>query len=327
MKLFFLTREFTLLAAANSAVLDNTKKALLSHATVEEVLNPDEADALIIHEEVSFKNFRYIKSLLADPIVSKHLAKTFTINFDDCATGLLKGLYSNIPKSRLNANHHIAVPYAEYFNELVFNDQTAEATKQPKYLASWRGNLRSNKIRPTLLKYFRSMSDCIVEFSDSWLNHPLEEKSNYISLMLDAKFSLCPAGWAPSSFRIYESMALGRCPVIIADDFTPPKGPNWHDFALFYPQNKLKDLHPFLKEHEPIAKEMGSKAKEAFENYFSAEMLPYYYADALIKLINNSRGASNDAEIKRWNSLQFNWSNGWTLPQRITNKIQQLKVI
>jgi hypothetical protein len=171
------------------------------------------------------------------------------------------------------------------------------------------------------------MSDCIVEFSDSWLNHPVEEKSNYISLMLDAKFSLCPAGWAPSSFRIYESMALGRCPVIIADDFTPPKGPNWHDFALFYPQNKLKDLHPFLKEHEPIAKEMGSKAKEAFENYFSAEMLPYYYADALIKLINNSRGASNDAEIKRWNSLQFNWSNGWTLPQRITNKIQQLKVI
>jgi hypothetical protein len=217
------------------------------------------------------------------------------------------------------------VPYAEYFNELVFNNQAA-TSKQPKYLASWRGNLRSNNIRPMLLKYFRSMSDCIFEFSDSWLNHPIEEKSDYISLMLDAKFCLCPAGWAPSSFRIYESMALGRCPVIIADDFTPPKGPNWNDFALFYPQNKIKDLHAFLKDHESTAQEKGTKAREAWNNHFSAEILPYYYADSIIKLVKNNPDSSNEAEIIRWNSLKFKWNNKWTLPQRLTNKIQQLNL-
>ena len=144
--------------------------------------------------------------------------------------------------------------------------------------------------------------------------------------MLDAKFSLCPAGWAPSSFRIYESMALGRCPVIIADDFTPPEGPNWNDFALFFPQKKLRDLHPFLKEHESIANEMGNKAREAWENHFSAEILPDYYADSLMKLIRASAGGTHEAEIKRWNSLRFKWSNKWTFPQRITNKIQHLNI-
>ncbi|MES2891405.1 MAG: exostosin family protein [Bacteroidota bacterium] len=326
MKIFFLTHEVTPLAAVNSTVLDNTRKALLAHYDIEEVTDPELADALIIREEVNFKNFRYIKTLQSDPIISKHLAKVFTINFDDCATGLLKGLYSNIPKSRLDPRHHLAVPYAEYFNELVFNTNSSPV-KKPKYLASWRGNLRSNKIRPTLLKYFRSMSDCLVEFSESWLNHPIEEKSNYISLMLDAKFSLCPAGWAPSSFRIYESMALGRCPVIIADDFTPPKGPNWNDFALFFPQKKLKDLHHFLKEHESSADEMGSKAKEAWENHFSAAILPDYYADSLIKLIKTSGVGTNEAELQRWNSLKFRWSNKWTLPQRVTAKMEKLNIM
>ena len=36
--------------------------------------------------------------------------------------------------------------------------------------------------------------------------------------MRDSLFSLCPRGYGPTSFRLYESIQLGSIPVYIAED-------------------------------------------------------------------------------------------------------------
>lgn len=306
----------------DSVLLNKVKECLCMRRDIQESDSPGSADAIIMQEKYSYKNFRYIEELLTDPIVSEYPHKVFTINTDDCATGILKGLYVGMPSSRFNSKIYRAVPYAEFPNELVFHDYTGDTT--PSYLASWRGNLKSNEVRSKMVNLFGDNSDFCIETTNSWLNHGLDEKASYVNLIRNSKFTLCPAGWAPASFRIYESMAMGRCPVIIADQFVPPLGPDWDDFALFLPERKIKDLSGFLAENEHIANKMGANARTAWKSYFCEKNVTQYYADSMISVIRSAASVSKEQELKRWRSFRLQWSNGWTLLQRVINKLRKI---
>lgn len=322
MKIFFVYRELSDLADEKSTILNATRDAMIANCAVEEAKSMDSADAIIIQEKNSFKDFRYIHKLLTDPLVSKYTHKVFTINTDDCATGLLRGLYTSIPKHRFDSRLHTSVPFMEYPNEMVFSKPTIKTP--PALLASWRGNIKSNKIRLKMIAALQDIPEYHLEKTDSWLNHNPDEKMTYINLMQNTKFSLCPAGWAPVSFRIYESMALGRCPVIIADKFVPPIGPDWSSFALFFPEKEIYNLHSFLHRHEEQYEKLGNKAYNAWNSFFESSHINKYYASSLISLIMRTPRCSRESEIKRWKSLHLFWSNKWTVPQRILNRARKL---
>lgn len=322
MKIFFANRKCTELADDESRMLLQIKPRLLRRHQVSEVSSPDCADVILLQEKFSYKDFRYIDRLLCDPMVSKYTEKIFTINCDDCATGLLRGVYTSLPMSRFSAGIHAAVPYMEYPNELVFSN--GHKSHAPSYLASWRGNTKSNAIRMNMISALKSDPAFCLETTDSWLNHQVDEKRTYVELMLSARFSLCPAGWAPVSFRIYESMALGRCPVILADDFVPPSGVNWRECALFYPEKKIAGLPAFLREHEHLHEELGTCALRVWNTAFAPGVVEDYVARVLVTLIESARSTTQSIEVKRWRSSRLYWSNKWTFPQRIMNKARRL---
>lgn len=328
MKLFFADQTSSVLADETSLTLIRTKESILKMPGIEEVFDPEKANAIIIQEKNSFKNFRYISNLYKDPLVSMYAYKVYTINDDDCATGLLKGLYTSLPKHRFNKDLHVSVPYMQFPNELVF---TISPNLKPEHLATWRGNTKSNKLRFKLIDSLRDKPEVVVQQTDSWLNHKQNEKTAYVELIQKAQFSLCPAGWAPVSFRIYETMALGRCPVILADDFVPPFGPKWSDFALFFPEKNVENLYEFLYANKDRHLELGCNAYLNWKHFFSAEKIGDYYASGLLSLINNNTklgnnkiNKSNELEFKRWNSVRLHWSNEWTIPQRVMNKAKRL---
>jgi hypothetical protein len=321
MKLFFADKKASTLADDRSLSLHRIRKALLKNDYVEEVRSPEGSDAIIIQEKNSFKNFHYINDLLSDPLISGHANKIFTINDDDCATGLLRGLYTSLPKYRFNSEHHAAVPYMHFPNEQVFLTQQDLA---PDLLASWRGNTKSNALRTKLIEALESKPEIVIQKTDSWLNHREDEKARYVNLIRNARFSICPAGWAPVSFRIYESMALGRCPVILADNFVPPDGPDWNSFALFFPEKRVSNLYAFLMDSKDTHAQLGLNAKKSWDNYFSAARIGDYYASALLSLLQASKKTTNEEEFKRWKSLRLQWTNEWTMPQRVLNKARRL---
>jgi hypothetical protein len=294
---------------------------LLARDGIREVTTPARADVLLMEETGSYKDFRYIEKLLNDPLISRFTEKIFTINTDDCATGLLRGLYTSLPGSRFNRSIHRAVPYLHYPNELVFTDRPDKI--DPYYLATWRGNTKSNSLRAKIISHFDSHNKFRFETTNSWLNHQTEEKQSYVDLMLDAKFSLCPAGWAPVSYRIYESMALGRCPVIIADQFVPPAGPHWNGFALMLPEKKLTTLYSLLETHEDQSRQLGQNALNAWNQYFCQSKIADYFVTSLLDLVRVAPLTTKDIEQRRWKSLKFFWSNNWTLPQRVINKARK----
>ena len=245
MHVFFIDHKRSDLADVESKMLWAIKQVLVKQGAILEVKLPQLADLILIQEKACYKDFRYINRLMADPVISTYADKVFTINVDDCATGLLRGLYTSLPKARFDDRVHRCVPYVEYPNELIFAERSRGTV--PAYLASWRGNYNSNAFRSKMISLLKRNPAFCVEATDSWLNHHLEEKQLYIDVMLNSKFSLCPPGWAPVTFRIFESMALGRCPVILSDQFVPPPGPAWNDFALFYPPKRIAALQTFLQ--------------------------------------------------------------------------------
>jgi hypothetical protein len=289
---------------------------------VTEVLVPEVADAIVMEERGSFKDFRYINKLIGDPFISRYADRIFTINTDDCATGVLRGVYTSLPKSRIDHTIHRSVPFMHFPNELVFLKRKSEWC--PHYLASWRGNPMSNSIRRRMVPLFRNSKEFLIQDTVSWLDHSIGEKQRYVDLILDGKFSLCPAGWAPVTYRIYESMALGRCPVILADEFAPPEGPEWKKFALFYPQRKVDNLMTYLRSHEFRSQGLGREAQVAWELFFSGEKMVNYYVNTLHNLMRSAPATSKEAELRRWTSLRMYWLNHWTLPQRMINKARKL---
>jgi len=325
MKLCFLTPADTPLASSDTQLLDALRVELLQRPGVVEVKNAEAADALILHEPWAFREWRYIDRLVADPVVGRFAYKVFTVNTDDAASGLLRGVYTCLRRSRFDPMLHAAVPFLDQPNA----DVAAMAgTPRPpaRLLATWRGNTKSNrKLRQGLIDRYGGSPDFQVESTDSWLNHDPEEQRHYVELLRSGKFSLCPGGWAPASMRIFESMALGVAPVLIADEFVEPKGPDWAAIALRVPEAELSSLQAHLESRADEHLAIGERAAQAWQAHFRYDRLMGYYADALLTLIQgNAKDGSMETEITRWRSAHMARLNGWTLPQRIANKLRRM---
>jgi hypothetical protein len=324
MKLFFVTKADSKLADDLSQAIERVREALLETFNVQETRDPERADALILQEKKSIKDFNYVHDLICDPIISKYAHKVYTINDDEYATGLLRGLYTTLPKFRFNIEYHVAVPFMQYPNEFVFSNIGKEI--KPCYLASWRGNIKSNSLRKKLIAYHDLTQGILLEQTNCCLNLDSTEKSAYITVVKNAKFSLCPAGRTPVNHRIYESMALGRCPVIISDQFVRPNGPKWNSCALFFRERDLVNLESYLKIHESDHKKFGDNAFSEWERHFSPNNLSKYYANALISVLQKPHNNSAEKEIQRWKSFGVYWNNNWTITQRIMNRAKRIIV-
>lgn len=325
MDLCFLTPSDTPLASSDTDLLDALRIEMLQRPHVVEVKDMEAADALILHEPWAFREWRYIDRLVADPVVGRFAYKVFTVNTDDAAAGLLRGLYTCLRRSRFDPTMHAAVPFVAQPNAEIAG--MAGTPRPPaRLLATWRGNPKSNrKLRQGLIDLYGDSPVFQVESTDSWLDHGPEEQRHYVELLRSGKFSLCPGGWAPASMRIFESMALGVAPVLIADEFVEPKGPDWASVALRVPEAELSSLQAWLEARADDYLAIGERAAQAWQAHFRYDRLMGYYADALLTLIQgNPKDGSMAAEVARWRSSRMARLNGWTLSQRIANRLRRM---
>jgi hypothetical protein len=95
--------------------------------------------------------------------------------------------------------------------------------------------------------------------------------ATYFQTIREAMFVLCPRGVAPSSYRIFEAMKAGRVPVIVADAWVPPVGPDWPEFSVQIPEKRLEEVPDLLERMAGRAPDMGLRARQAWERWFSAE--------------------------------------------------------
>lgn len=104
-----------------------------------------------------------------------------------------------------------------------------------------------------------------------------KDVKRFRELVGNSLFGLCPRGYGPTSFRLYETIQMGCIPIIISDEFWLPfeQYINWSQLALLITPDRMDDI-PALVDNiiaSGQSESMLEYGKYCYENYFSWEGL------------------------------------------------------
>lgn len=114
--------------------------------------------------------------------------------------------------------------------------------------------------------------------------------ANYVEVTRRSRFVLCPRGVGVSSMRLFETMRMARCPVILADDWVPPDGPDWAACTIRIPESEWVTLPSRLEAMEDEARTRGQLARQEWEQWFSNERLFQTVAGVCAELHQSGAG-------------------------------------
>lgn len=113
-------------------------------------------------------------------------------------------------------------------------------------------------------------------------------KSNYVNLLNDSIFSICPRGTGISSVRLFESMAMGCIPIVVADNYEYPLSDiiEWSKISINVSENEINDddiinrkIIEFTKQYD--IKKVKEEVLNIYNEYFSNDKL---HKTVLLKL-------------------------------------------
>lgn len=284
--------------------------------------DPESADIIVILEPNDYRNFRALPKLLNEPLLRDYANKVFCFNVAANTCGCLSGIYAGLESPRYARERHriwcYTYPANPQFEQLAPLDSEADLD------FSFRGAL-SHNCRKQLARLFAKPSKShSVVIIDRWFNHTESEKIQYAHEIQKSRFVLCPRGISASSHRLYETMAMGRCPVIISDAWIRPDYVDWDDFALFCREDDIESIPDLVEQHRREWRERGQKARKAWESFFSPGNRTFWALEG-IRAIQRERPADHNEHdaFAQWSSRTFYRNNGWCLDQRIRNKLRK----
>lgn len=297
-----------------SGFVETAKRELSAAGSLHEVVErPERADMILVMESNMDKTVQDISRYERDPLVRRYADRLFTINYEPTPAGFLPGLYTGLTPVSRDPNRHRGWSYL--IPPLASQLLRAPDSVEPTLLFSFRG-ARSHPTRERLLDYrFQCGHPFRITHIDRWFNHTKEEMESYVQEILASHFVLCPRGLSPSSHRCYEVMSLGRCPVIISDDWIAPRTVDWDTCSVRVRESDVDRLPEILASRLPEAKVMGAAARAAWQRWFGLEKRFEHAVEELLDL-QRSRPADHDEGIarKHWRSPEFYTANHWTPP-------------
>jgi hypothetical protein len=256
-------------------------------------------------------------------MVTNYLPKLLTLNHEDEPCGALAGLYSSLRPRQYCLGIHRSWPLVSLPNEKIYT-YPATDIDSAGLLFSFRGNFASSPLRAKLGWLYSGPSDLYhVEEIDKWFNHSAAEKESYLALIQNSVFTLCPEGWAPYSHRISEVMALGRVPVIISDSWIPFSFDQADPYYVLIAEADLPRIPDILRERRGEARTLANNARMLFQRYLS---VGNRFPEVVRMMQKLQAGLPSDCRkfySHRWSSRKFRRANGWTLEQRLVEKIKK----
>lgn len=241
--------------------------------------SPDEADALLFTDCHLLGDPIFLGRVRATDEFKNHREKCFVFDERPRSYCSLPGLYTSVPWKSLHRSYQ--VPWSYH----MLKDTGYDPGRQPDLLFSFVGTGRSHRCRDQLFDLAQPRA--LVKRVDGHLNWDPkapgfdERRDDFAESLTRSAFVLCPRGRATSSIRFYETMAAGRVPVVLADDWIPPTGINLSEFAIVWPEANVDGLVAYLESQEHRAAEMGRRAREVYEQRFAVDVMWDNIGDAL----------------------------------------------
>jgi hypothetical protein len=238
--------------------------------------DPAVADLIIFAE--FYGGGWYFERVRGHRLVHQFREKCFLVCSNPFVIPFLPGVYTGIERRWASARTRPGFYLGRAKNE--FTTYTPTAHDLP-YLFSFMGAARNAPVRQKLasLKHPRSFfQDTTAEFDRVLFRkmdrrERLDYERRYAELIKASKFVLCPRGLSASSIRVFETMRMGRVPVILSDAWIPPRGPCWEECAIQVSEKDFARIPGILEDRETEAVEMGERARREWEQWFSDEVL------------------------------------------------------
>lgn len=232
--------------------------------------DPDRADIILFVENCN--TIRHYLNVRSHSFFVNHREKCFLFARHDHPIPFLPGVYASIPKRWYYRQRTRSGPYLKAFaHDFLAYDPEHD---HRDYLFSFVGKMSTDSIRRELFQLDHP-DQYLFDTTPFWPYGELEEtqrtklQQNYLDACQRSKFILCPRGEGTSSIRLFETMRIGRAPVIIADQWVAPEGPDWKAFSLQIAEKEVSKIPAILTEYEEKADRMGRKARSAWEDWFS----------------------------------------------------------
>ncbi len=209
------------------------------------------------------------------PLVRRFPEKTLIYDDRDRPWCALPGLYVSMPKSGFDPRRQIAVPYYKNHNEHVAPEEAAE----PDLLFSFMGG-RRHKVRDRLLDLTHPRAHIedtshtdFFDLSDGRDEQRIQaQKCRYREVLRRSKFVLCPRGTGASSFRLQETLTVGRVPVIISDEWVPPVGIDWEGCAIRVRESEVGTIPALLESREADFPVLSARARQAYQDWLAPDV-------------------------------------------------------
>jgi hypothetical protein len=268
--------------------------------------NPEAAD-LIIFAEFYGAGWDF-ERVRAHSLVRRHREKCFLFCANPLVIPFLPGVYSGVEKQWASARTRPGFYLGRSRNP--FTSYTPPEEDLP-YLFSFMGSIRNAAVRPKLERlrhprsFFQDTADDFdrIQVGKMSRRERLDYDRRYAELTKVSKFVLCPRGMSPSSIRLFETMRMGRVPVILSDAWVPPIGPSWDHFSIRVRERDFASIPEKLEEREAEAVEMGERARKEWERWFADEVLFHRLVELCLDIRNNRKIPES---LGRWSAfLQY----------------------
>jgi len=288
---------------------------------------PEAATVVVIFETWAEKNYAWWKKALADRFLADHIDKTYVVSHDDYSAGLMPGCYTSLTPARFDVNWHRSCAYPTVYSwhpTLESLRKSLRSTSTMKCVYTFRGNVASHHVRSRLQRAVQNdPSGRFTDITSAFRSHSETQVIEYVQEILDSDFVLCPRGHSPSTYRLYEAMQLGRCPVVIADDWIPPLGPDWSTCSITIPERQIYRIPEILMNQRHRSQELGAQARRVWEQWFDEGSKFVGFLTSIIDLQTQRRHRPPLLPKhlrRRLDSWTFSWNAGWTSVQRISRR-------
>lgn len=286
--------------------------------------NPEYAD-LILFAESHPGIDPYFRQVHNHPLFKKFPKKCVLYHDADRSITSVRTISPSIEKWQYNpsitrAGHYIA---RECENDAI-DSATLHLDEKRRYLFNFIGG-RTHPIRKTVLSL--NYTDAFLKDTTglhAWKLDKLAKakyEEEYLQVMNDSYFVLCPRGIGPCSYRLFETMQLARSPIIISDEWVYPQFDfNWNEFAIFISEDKIAEIPAILERRKVEAIEMGIKARKIWEKYFSPQA-------SLTTLVNIANDLIKEplGEWQAWKNNLLFFKDKWHLKNYLRYHKNSLK--
>jgi glycosyltransferase involved in cell wall biosynthesis len=270
----------------------------------------------------------------------RDLLRTFVYSQSDFPIPWAPGAYASLPRSHAGPTcagaSYVAYHHRTPGGLAAALDEARE--REPDLLWSFVGTAENAPLRERMLALAdeRGLARDTKQFSDvvrwNWESTHREEGrqafDGYADVLGRSKFVLCPRGRGASSIRLFEALRVGRCPVIVSDEWLPPALVDWTSCSLQVPESSVARLPELLREREGEAEPLGREARAVWERFYSPEMQLATLIRTCLLLEPSATPASRAAIVARlpWKPFAARRAR-WALKSRVSGSARRALLV